>query len=126
MNYKHLTIDELCCIYTFKLFGMSIGQISIALHRSPSTISRELKRNSYKTSINHTVTIYSPNKAQILADERHKHSHRKLKYDIDSIEYIQSKLLDNWSPEQISHRKKKCSKAFHLLHQFTDIFIEKF
>lgn len=52
MNYNHLTINERACIYQFKKMGLSIRQIAEAINRSPSTISRELKRNSYKTSIN--------------------------------------------------------------------------
>lgn len=105
MSYKHLTISDRCCIYQFKLSGMSIRQIAIALHRSPSTISRELKRNSYKTSVYCFITNYSPNKAQELANERKVNSHANFKYDENTIEYIQSTLLDNWSPEQIAKRK---------------------
>lgn len=45
MNYNHLTINERACIYQFKQLGMSIRKIAEALNRSPSTISRELKRN---------------------------------------------------------------------------------
>lgn len=105
MSYKHLTISERCCIYQFKLSGMSIRQIAIALHRSPSTISRELKRNSDKTSSNCSITNYSPNKAQELANKRKANSYIKFKFDENTIEYIQSKLLDNWSPEQIAKRK---------------------
>lgn len=105
MSYKHLTISERCCIYQFKLSGMSIRQIAIALHRSPSTISRELKRNSDKTSSNCSITNYSPTKAQELANKRKANSYIKFKFDENTIEYIQSKLLDNWSPEQIAKRK---------------------
>lgn len=99
MNYIHLTINERCCIYQFKFSGMSVRQIARALQRSPSTISRELKRNSYKTGINYSATKYSLNKAQSLANIRHANSHRKLEYDICSLEYVQGRLLENWSPE---------------------------
>ena len=46
MNYNHLTINERACIYQFKQMGLSIRKIAKAIDRSPSTISRELKRNS--------------------------------------------------------------------------------
>ena len=49
MSYSHLTIEERSCIYQFKNLGMSIRKIAIALKRSPSTISREIKRNSITT-----------------------------------------------------------------------------
>ncbi|MDE6475396.1 MAG: helix-turn-helix domain-containing protein [Erysipelotrichaceae bacterium] len=107
MNYIHLTINERCCIYQFKLSGMSIRQIARALQRSPSTISRELKRNSYKTGIHYSITKYSPNIAQSLANIRHSNSHRKLEWDTSSLEYIQDRLLENWSFEQIANRENK-------------------
>ncbi|WP_156032244.1 helix-turn-helix domain-containing protein, partial [Sharpea azabuensis] len=49
MNYNHININERSCIYQFLTLGMSIRGIAKALHRSPSTISREIKRNSYRT-----------------------------------------------------------------------------
>ena len=45
MNYNHLTINERACVYQLKQLGMSIRKIAETLDRSPSTISRELKRN---------------------------------------------------------------------------------
>ena len=49
MNYNHLTIEERACISKFKDMNLSIREMAKLLDRSPSTISRELKRNSYKT-----------------------------------------------------------------------------
>lgn len=95
MSYKHLIIDGRYCIYQFKIFGMSIRQIARALHRPPSTISRELKRNSYKTSIIHSLSRYLPNNVQKMADKRCKNFCRKISYDKASIEYIQNKLTEN-------------------------------
>ncbi len=46
MNYKHLTINERVVISQLKSSGYSIRKIAKFLDRSPSTISRELKRNS--------------------------------------------------------------------------------
>lgn len=48
MSYNHLTIEERACIYQFLNLEMSIRKIAQALKRSPSTISREFKRNSSK------------------------------------------------------------------------------
>ena len=44
--YHHLTIEEREKLYLFENQGMSVRQIALLLHRSPSTISRELKRNA--------------------------------------------------------------------------------
>ncbi|AUJ23242.1 hypothetical protein A21D_00127 [Virgibacillus dokdonensis] len=45
MSYKHLTTFERARIETLKDQGISIRTIAKKLNRSPSTISRELKRN---------------------------------------------------------------------------------
>lgn len=49
MNYIHLTIEERACIAKFKEMNMSLREMAKILDRNVSTISRELKRNSYKT-----------------------------------------------------------------------------
>lgn len=101
MNYNHLNINERACIYQFKNLGMSTREIAKALNRSPSTISRELKRNSYKTSINYSVTRYSPINAEKKYKERRLKCHRHTKITSEIKEYIESKIYINWSPEQI-------------------------
>lgn len=95
MSYHHLTIEERSCIYQFLKLGMSIREISAALKRSPSTISRELKRNKKK---------YFPNIANKQYLERRKSCRKKSKFDQESKDYVQSKLIEHWSPEQIAHR----------------------
>ena len=51
MNYIHLTIEERLCISKFKEMKMSISEMTKILKRNPSSISRELKRNSYKNQL---------------------------------------------------------------------------
>ena len=46
MNYKHININERCCIANFLDLGWSIRKIAKHLNRNASTISREIKRNS--------------------------------------------------------------------------------
>ena len=46
MNYKHITINERCCIANFLDLGWSLRKIAKHLNRNVSTISREVKRNS--------------------------------------------------------------------------------
>ena len=60
MNYNHLTIEGRACITKFKEMRLSIREMARLLNRNPSTISRELKRNSFKKSINYSVIGYSP------------------------------------------------------------------
>ena len=101
MNYIHLTIEERTCIYQLWLSKVSIRQIAKAINRSPSTVSRELKRNEcgyrYK---------YLPHIAEKKYNERRKDCHRKIIIEIKVKEYIEARLNEQWSPEQISKRLK--------------------
>jgi IS30 family transposase len=45
-RYGQLSLDDRCSIASLHSQGRSIRQIAAALDRSPSTISRELKRNA--------------------------------------------------------------------------------
>ena len=107
MNYKHITINERSCIYQFLNMGMSIRAIARALHRSPSTISREIKRNSYQTR-NHFKEYdrYFPIKAQEKYEERRSRCHRPASYQEQDIQYIKEKIENHWSPEQLVNRAK--------------------
>ena len=105
MSYNHLTIEERSCIYQFLNLGMSIRKIAQALKRSPSTISREIKRNSSKIkSSRGSNTRYFPIKANDKYRDRRKDCHRKTKFSKDVIEYLTIKINEHWSPEQISNR----------------------
>ena len=99
MNYNHITIKERACIYQFKQMGLSVRKIAEALNRSPSTISRELKRNycghKYK---------YLPHIAQEKYELRRINCHRKEIITEEIKEYIESKILLHWSPDQIVNR----------------------
>lgn len=105
MNYNHLTIEERACISKFKDMNLSIREMAKLLDRSPSTISRELKRNSYKTGKNYSITRYMPTDAHRKYKNRRLSSHRKINIDCKIKEYIEDKLNKNWSPEQIVNYK---------------------
>ena len=104
MNYIHLTIEERACISKFKEMNMSLREMAKILNRNVSTISRELKRNSYKTSVNYSVTRYSPTVANNKYIERRRNYHRPIKATYTSIEYIKNKIELHWSPDQIINR----------------------
>ena len=99
MSHNHLNIDERCCIYNFLNSGLSIREIAKALQRSPSTISREIKKNSHRIS-----KIYYPEAAERKYHIRRKECHKHKLNDNNVIEYIEEKIHLRWSPEQISHR----------------------
>ena len=101
MNYNHLSINERACIYQFKQMGLSIRKIAEALNRSPSTISRELKRNfcGYRYK-------YLPHIAQEKYEVRRINCHRKEIITSEVKEYIESKIFMHWSPDQIINRNE--------------------
>ena len=99
MSYKHITIFERSCIYQFLNLGMSIRQIAKAIKRSPSTISREIKRNKTKTkNKNSSFERYFPIVAQKKYEKRRIKCKRNSKFTHNSIKYVESKILEQWSP----------------------------
>ncbi len=64
IRYEHITIEERCEISRLRASGQSIRQVAATLDRSPSTISRELKRNVSR------IQGYRPKYADQQAQER--------------------------------------------------------
>jgi IS30 family transposase len=82
--------------------GLSIRKIAAAMQRSPSTISRELKRNTVSKS------GYLPHTAHRLSAQRRiRERPLKLRANSELMAYVQAKLKKKWSPEQISNRLAK-------------------
>lgn len=80
--------------------NQSMRKISQALGRSPSTISRELKRNASPE-----YQLYLSHRAECRAAARRKHARRRPRLKQASIlAYVQAKLALGWSPEQIAGR----------------------
>lgn len=100
MSYQHLSVEERERIQEMLWQKTSIREIARALHRSPSSISREIKRN--ESPRRHR---YTPRLAQKRALEKRKsRGGRKLDEDEFLKEYVVSHLKIGWSPEQISNR----------------------
>ena len=57
MSYQHLTLEERYCPAEFREKGLSIRVIARILKRSPSTISRELRRNREKSGYQWTASL---------------------------------------------------------------------
>ena len=97
--YTHFTLNERKYIQESLETGDSIRKIAKALRRSPSTISREIKRNWSKKP-NH----YHHWAAQIKYWERRKSCHRKnnLLKDNAAYAFALEKLHQFWSPEIIA------------------------
>ncbi len=83
---------------------ISCREIAKTLGRSPSTISREIERNSYT---GHNRLGYRASTAQLKAEVRARRPKiSKLAACSKLSEYVQGKLSgkQHWSPEQISYR----------------------
>ena len=94
-HYRHLGLEERCQVAELHKAGQSIQQIAAALDRSPSSISRELKRNR-------GVQVgYKPTYAQEQAAARRWKGSR-LERNAELRELVLDRLKGSWSPEQIA------------------------
>ena len=93
MNYTHITREERYQIYALKKAGHKQNEIAEVLERSESTISRELSRNCGRRG-------YRPKQAHSKSVERQSSNARTI--DDATWQFAQDRLLEQWSPEQIS------------------------
>ncbi len=100
MSYSQLCPEERYGIVILLSSGGSLRQIAKKLHRSVSTISREIKRNKGKRGYKHK-------QAQRNAEERHKQKAKAFKLTEAVKELINKHLKEGWSPEQIAGRLKR-------------------
>ena len=100
MNYTHLTIEEHSCIRKYYVDGLSYRKIAELIEHSPSTGSREIRRNCTHM---YDIPTYYPHTAQKKYLLRRPYCHRGMFQSEDVIRYINEKLLATWSPEQIAN-----------------------
>ena len=98
---SHLTFAERQFLYLLKKKGKSNTEIANLIGRHRSTVCRELNRNTGRRG-------YRPQQAQRLADERRLASRRPHKMDDPNVhQYVQQKLQQYWSPDQIAGRVER-------------------
>ena len=103
MKYQHLSVEEREKIQELLWQKASIRNIAIALNRSPSSISREIDKNS--DSIGRRT--YIPRAAHEKALVKRKSRGRTERLKNEQIRnYVVKYLKKRWSPEQISGRIK--------------------
>ena len=96
-TYQQLSQEERYLITALRRCGHSINSVARALGRSPSTISRELRRN--------TTTHdgqYRAEKAHKYAVARRRRCRRKSHFSSAQWSRVFSLVREKWSPEQIS------------------------
>ena len=95
---SHLTLEERQFLYRLKKRRKSNAEIAELMGRHRSTIGREVARNTGGRG-------YRPRQAQRLADERRLASRRPHKMDDPDVhQYVQDRLEEYWSPDQIAGR----------------------
>jgi len=112
MSHQQLTLDERYQIQASKRLGMSNAAIARQLHRHPSTIGRELRRNV-------TLDIpYGARKAARMAHQRRidkGERSRKIQGKVQT--QIEKLLRQGWSPEQISGRFRRERRRGRVCHE---------
>jgi IS30 family transposase len=95
---RYLDQDERLHIADRLREGASLRVIAAELGRSPSTVSREIRRNAHQPT-----GAYRPHTAQARADARRPRPKPRRFADNDELRsVVQGWLEMNWSPEQIS------------------------
>ena len=111
-TFNHLTVEEREQIQLALWAKRSIRSIAEALGRSPSSISRELKKNLSLRN------IYIPRAANRRALEKRKSRGRKERLKNLFIRtYVVTKLKDDYSPEQIAGRLKRDYPQYSISHE---------
>ena len=96
---RFLSQDERIEIADLRHAGWSIRQIADRLGRAPSTISRELRRNTTGSR------GYRPFEAHRHATARRARRHRRrIETNLELRQLIHELLLQRWSPQQISRQ----------------------
>jgi transposase, IS30 family len=108
-RYTHFTIEEREKARCLLEQGSSTRSIARTLERSPSSVSREFKRNSYKNG------DYAAYHAQKLYSKRKKRCGKTPKLFDETIKkYVLERMELRWTPEQICERAKLENQPFSL------------
>ncbi|MFA7032419.1 MAG: IS30 family transposase [Bacilli bacterium] len=100
MSYYHFAIEERISIKHLLAKNVSIRQIAVELGQSPSSISREIKRNS--TLPNEYGDKYRVQIAEKLTKKRVSIAHNIIQFPLVVIQIIEQRIKETWSPEQIA------------------------
>jgi IS30 family transposase len=113
---RFLAVDERIEIADLHRQGLSLRQIAQRLDRSPSTISRELRRNAHPDS-----GEYRPWAAQRRAARRRaRPKQTKIGANPELRDFIAKGLQRRWSPEQICRRLRRefpDRPEMHVVHE---------
>jgi len=113
MKYQHFSIEERESLQYMWWERRSIRSMAKALNRSPSSVSRELKRN-----FPWCRNIYTSRLAQERASTKRKSRGRHDRLKNEPIRnYVITHLKKGWSPEQIAGRLPKILTGCKISHE---------
>lgn len=114
-QHAQLTLDEREKISILKASGKSLREIGALIGKHASTISRELKRNSFRAL---GLKGYGPARAEMLARKRKSKAARRTHLKNQQIrDYVTQKLKLFWSPEQIAGRIRLDHPELSISHE---------
>src|SRR5205823_3309543 len=96
MSYQQLTQEERYLIACGLRINLSLRMIARAMGRSPSSVSRETRRNATAHD-----GAYRSEKAESYAVARRRRSRRGPQYSEAVFAEVDAALREQWSPEQI-------------------------
>ena len=109
MSYTHFTLEERKYLQKLLSEGLSLRKIAQILERSPSTISREVRRNRSKWKPHRKPDNpywYNHWRAQNLYIQRRRKNRVALQPGSEEWSFIVAGLEQYWSPEAIAGRWK--------------------
>jgi IS30 family transposase len=98
MTYNQITSAERYAISLLRKHGHTQAEIARLLGRHPSTISRELRRNAWRSD----GTSYWAERADQYARGRRRLSRRNSQFSADDWALVESVLREDLSPEQVA------------------------
>jgi len=112
-GYRHISLEERDRIAEMKSLGQTVTDMAIALGRSKSTLSRELRRNAtpaYKVYLSHRAHERAVTRKQEAG------SRPRLKND-QVVSYVRNKLEQGLSPELIAGRIELEQSGLSISHE---------
>jgi transposase, IS30 family len=121
-RYEQFSLEERCTLSRLKQAGKTVRQIAAIMDRAPSTIARELKRNSG------TKVGYQPAYAEQQAKSRCWRGSRLLRQPELQNEVLK-RLEYGWSPAQVAGRlnteKRRKVISYESIYRFIDSEIRR-
>jgi transposase, IS30 family len=121
-HYEQFSLEERCTLSQLSQAGKTVRQIAAVMDRAPSSITRELKRNSG------AQLGYQPAYAEQQAKSRRWRGSRLLR-KLDLQQAVLKALAQGWSPAQVAGRLKKENRrtliSYESIYRFIDSQIRR-